>query len=120
MQLQIGLCKGVTVKKKTVTNKEQKQVEIEERYILVTTEGQDQWGQTVDITVGIRVGRNQTHVEAEYNALLNKPVAVPFFAKAYSSARGNAGLELWLSGDGKPVNLAALGRSQMTAVQQAS
>ena len=120
MQLQVGLCKGTTIKTKTVTNKQQQQVQIEERYVLVVTESKDEWGQTVDVTQGIRIPKGLVHVEADYNNLRDKPVAVPFFHKAYTSSRGNAGLELWLAGDGKPVNLAALGRSQLQPVQQAS
>lgn len=120
MQLQVGLCKGVSVKTKTVTNKQNQQVQIEERYVLVVTEAKDEWGQVVDVTQGIRIPKGLVHVEAEYNAAKDKPVAVPFFPKAYVSGRGNPGLELWLAGDGKPVNLAALGRSQLQPLQQAS
>lgn len=119
MQLQVGLCKGVSVKTKEV-QKNGQPLTIEERYVLVITEGKDEWGQPVDVTQGIRIGRNLSHVEADYRALIDKPVAVPFFPKAYVSGRGNPGLELWLAGDGKPVNLAALGRSQLQPVAQAS
>lgn len=120
MQLQVGLCKGVSVKPKTITRKDGSQTEITELYVLVVSEGRDEWGQVVDVTQGIRIGRSHEHLQNEYNALRDKPVAVPFFPKAYVSGRGNPGLELWLAGDGKPVNLAALGRSQLQPVAQAS
>lgn len=110
MELKVGLCKGVSTKTKDNG--------IVETYILVVSEGKDEFGQLVDVTTGIRVGKS--HVDNGttriYDQLKDKQIAVPFFAKAWKSKAGNVGLERWLAGDGKPVPLEV----RKPAVQAAS
>jgi len=54
---------------------------------------------------------NQVLVEVEtgvnnvWNQLKGKQVSVPVFVGAWASKAGNAGFDLWLSGDGKPMNV---------------
>jgi hypothetical protein len=99
MELKFGICKGTSVKEKGNG--------IIEHYILVVSEGKDEFGQTVDVTTGIRIGK--AHMEAGvgriWDQFIDKQVAVPFFAKAWKSKAGNVGLERWLTGEGKPIAL---------------
>lgn len=98
MLLQIGLCKGVTSNEKTNG--------IIEHFLVVTAEQKDQFGQDVEVSIGLKVSKRQldSGIENAYKPYIGKQVAVPVYAKAWKSKAGTSfGLDLWLSGDGLPV-----------------
>lgn len=99
MELKFGVCKG--------TSSKEKGNGIVEHYILVVSEGKDEYGQTVDVTTGIRVGKahQDQGIMKIWDQFIDKQVAVPFFVKAWKSKAGNVGLERWLTGEGKPIAL---------------
>lgn len=99
MEIKLGLCKGISTKDKGNG--------IVETYVLVVSEGRDEYGQVVDVTTGIRIGKShlEAGVDRIYQNYAGKQVAVPFFPKPWKSKAGNVGLERWLAGDGKPVNI---------------
>lgn len=104
MFVKIGLCRGTSTKEKPLPSGDV----IKEHYVLIVSEGKDEFGQSVDITTGIRIGKG--HYEAGiarlYDNLKDKQIAVPFFPKAWKAKSGTVGLEYWLGGEGKPLNLA--------------
>lgn len=104
MFVKIGLCRGTRTKEKTIPSGDI----IKEHYVLIASEGKDEFGESVDVTTRIRIGKG--HYEAGlarvYDNLKDKQIAVPFFAKAWKARSGSVGLEYWLGGEGKPLNLA--------------
>lgn len=100
MFLKYGICKGTSQKAKN-------NGEIIEHYVLIVSEGRDEFGQTVDVTTGIRLSKRQMEagVNRMYDQLKDKHVAVPFFVKQWKAKSGATGLEYWLDGEGRPVNL---------------
>ncbi|TRX76706.1 DNA-binding protein [Pseudomonas mangiferae] len=98
MLLQVGLCKGVTSNEKANG--------IIEHFLVVTASQKDQFGQEVEVSVGIKVSKRQldSGIENAYKPHIGKQVAVPVFAKAWKSKAGTSfGMDLWASGDGLPV-----------------
>lgn len=101
MLVKIGLCKGTSMK--TSRNG------FEEHYVLVSGEEQDQFGQVVEVTTGIRLSKNQLDggLRDYYDTLKGKQVCVPVYNRAWKSAAGVVGMDTWLSNEngGKPVPL---------------
>lgn len=100
MLLQMGLCKGVTSNEKPNG--------IIEHYLVITEEAKDQFGQDVEVSVGVKVSKRQldSGIENAYKQYIGKQVAVPVYKKAWRSKSSAAfGSDLWLSGDGLPVPL---------------
>lgn len=101
MLVKIGLCKGTSVK--PTRNG------YEEHYVLVSGESQDQFGQMVEVTTGIRLSKQQLDAGLRdfYDNLKGKQVCVPVYNRAWKSAAGTVGMDTWLSNEngGKPVPL---------------
>lgn len=98
MLLQIGLCKGVTSNEKSNG--------IIEHFLVVIEEQKDQFGQDVEVSVGIKISKRQLDggIENAYKQFVGKQVAVPVYKKAWKSKTSAAfGVDLWASGDGLPV-----------------
>jgi hypothetical protein len=103
MLIQMGLCKGVTSNEKTNG--------IIEHFLVLTAEQKDQYGQDVEVSVGIKVSKRQLDagIENAYKPHVGKQVAVPVYAKAWKSKSSAAfGMDIWLSGDGLPVPIQRL------------
>lgn len=71
MLLQIGLCKGVTSNEKSNG--------IIEHFLVLTAEQKDQFGQDVEVSVGIKLSKRQLDggIENAYKQFVGKQVAVP-------------------------------------------
>lgn len=98
MLLQIGLCKGVTSNEKNNG--------IIEHFLVLTAEQKDQFGQDVEVSVGIKISKRQLDggIENAYKQFVGKQVAVPVYYKGWKSKTSAAfGVDLWASGDGLPV-----------------
>lgn len=98
----LGLCHGFHSNQRTVG-----QNQFTDNVILVEVEQINQFGIPEVKTVQVKLSKK--HMEGGLNNLWNqhkgKPVSVPVFVGAWASKAGNAGFDLWLSGDGRPLNL---------------
>jgi len=101
MFVKIGLCKG--------TSEKSSRNNFVEVYVLVAGEQQDQFGQQVEVTTGIRLSKQQLDAGLRdyYDNLKGKQVCVPCYNRAWKSAAGTVGMDTWLSNEngGKPVPL---------------
>ncbi|KSW21547.1 MULTISPECIES: DNA-binding protein [Pseudomonas] len=101
MFVKIGLCKGTSVK--------ESRNGFQEHYVLVSGESQDQFGQVVEVTTGIRLSKQQLDAGLRdyYDTLKGKQVCVPCYNRPWKSAGGTVGMDTWLSNEngGKPVPL---------------
>lgn len=100
MFVKIGLCKG--------TSEKLKNNDFTEYYVLVSDEEQDEFGQMVEKTTGIRISKAQldSGIRDVYDNLKGKQVCVPVYDRSWTSKdRTKSGVEKWLSRDGKPVPL---------------
>ncbi|WBG61858.1 hypothetical protein ELR50_02775 [Pseudomonas citronellolis] len=118
MFVKIGLCKGTSTKPS--------QNGFEETFVLVAGEQQDQFGQMVEVTTGIRLSKVQLDkgLRDFYDTLKGKQVCVPVYSRAWKSKAGVVGLDTWLSNEngGKPLPLvsqAAAAASKPAPVQAA-
>lgn len=101
MLVKIGLCKGTSMKVS--------QGGYEEVFVLVAAEKQDQYGQMVEETTGIRLSKNQLEdgIRDFYDTLKGKQVCVPVYTRPWKSKAGAVGQDTWLSNEngGKPIPL---------------
>jgi len=98
----LGLCHGFNSNTRTVgTNT------FIDNQVLVEVEQLNQYGIPEVKTIPVKLSKK--HVESgignAWNQLKGKQVSVPVFVGAWASKAGNAGFDLWLSGDGKPMNV---------------
>jgi hypothetical protein len=100
--LLLGLCHGFNSNTRTVG-----QNTFTDNQVLVEVEQLNQYGIPEVKTVAVKLSKK--HVEMGignvWNQLKGKQVSVPVFVGAWASKAGNAGFDLWLSGDGKPMNV---------------
>ncbi|MCY1376483.1 hypothetical protein D9M68_483610 [compost metagenome] len=98
----IGLCHGYNSNTRTVGDKT-----FTDHQVLVEVEQLNQFNIPEVKTIAVKLSKK--HMDAGlnnvWNQLKGKQVAAPVFVGAWASKAGNAGFDLWLSGDGKPVNL---------------
>ncbi|WP_347506592.1 DNA-binding protein [Pseudomonas anguilliseptica] len=108
----IGLCHGFNSNTRTFNGNT-----FVDNQVLVEVENQNQYGIPEVKTIAVKVSKK--HMEQGLNNVWNqfkgKQVSVPVFVNAWASKAGNAGYDLILSGDGKPLNV-----QLVKAVQQAS
>ena len=101
MLVKIGLCKGTSIKPSNNG--------FEEVFVLVAGEQQDQYGQMVEVTTGIRLSKAQldSGLRDFYDTLKGKQVCVPVYNRAWKSKAGVVGMDTWLSNEngGKPIPL---------------
>ncbi|WP_417842193.1 DNA-binding protein [Terasakiella sp.] len=103
----LGMCDGVFVKTKEVRGRDGSNVQIKEHYVLIQVEEQNQYDRVEVKTREVRMAKKHidSGIDRLYDALKGKPVAVPVYVQAWASRAGNAGFDLWLSGDGKNANV---------------
>lgn len=98
----LGLCYGFNSNTRTVG-----QNTFIDNQVLVEVEQLNQYGIPEVKTIAVKLSKK--HVESgignAWNQLKGKQVSVPVFVGAWASKAGNAGFDLWLSGDGKPMNV---------------
>jgi hypothetical protein len=98
----LGLCHGYHSNQRTVG-----QNQFTDHVVLVEVEQLNQFGIPEVKTVQVKLSKK--HMEQGlnnvWNQLKGKTVSVPVFVGAWASKAGNAGFDLRLSGDGKPMNL---------------
>lgn len=100
--LLIGLCHGFNSNTRTMgTNT------FTDNQVLVEVEQLNQYGIAEVKTIAVKLSKKhmETGVNNVWNQLKGKQVSVPVFVGAWASKAGNAGFDLWLSGDGKPMNV---------------
>lgn len=101
----MGLCHGFNSSTRTVG-----QNQFTDNQVLVEVEQLNQYGLPEVKTIAVKLSKK--HMEGGLNNAWNmqkgKQVAVPVFVGAWASKAGNAGFDLWLSGDGKPLNVQAV------------
>lgn len=101
----LGLCHGYHSNKRTVGANE-----FTDHVILVEVEDLNQFGIPEVKTVQVKLSKAQ--MDGGFNNLWNqhkgKTVAVPVFVSPWASKAGNAGHDLRLAGDGKPLNVQAI------------
>ena len=97
----LGLCHGYHTNVRTFGDKN-----YTDQVILVEVEQINQFGIAENRTIQVKLSKKHLEqgVNNVWNQLKGKPVSVPVFVSAWASKGGNAGFDLWLSGDGKPLN----------------
>lgn len=108
----IGLCHGFNTNTRTVG-----QNIFTDNQVLIEVEQTNQYGLPEVKTVAVKLSKKHMELGLNnvWNQLKGKQVSVPVFVGAWASKAGNAGYDLWLSGEGKPLNI-----QLVKAVQQAS
>lgn len=108
----IGLCHGFNTNTRQVG-----QNTFTDNQVLIEVEQTNQYGLPEVKTVAVKLSKKHMELGMNnvWNQLKGKQVSVPVFVGAWASKAGNAGYDLWLSGDGKPLNI-----QLVKAVQQAS
>lgn len=98
----LGLCHGYNCNTRQVG-----QNTFTDHQVLIEVEQINQFGIPEVKTVAVKLSKK--HMEQGlnnvWNQLKGKGVSIPVFVGAWASKAGNAGYDLWLSGDGKPLNL---------------
>ena len=101
----LGLCHGYHSNQRTVG-----QNQFTDHVVLVEVEQLNQFGIPEVKTVQVKLSKK--HMEQglnnAWNQLKGKTVSVPVFVGAWASKAGNPGYDLWLAGDGKPLNIQAV------------
>jgi hypothetical protein len=101
----LGLCHGYNSNQRQVGDKS-----FTDHQILVEVEQLNQYGIPEVKTIAVKLSKK--HMEQglnnAWNQLKGKTVSVPVFVGAWASKAGNAGYDLWLAGDGKPLNIQAI------------
>ena len=97
--VKIGMCDGYS----SVT----KGNGITEHFVLMVADQQDQYGRTVEVTTGIKIGKRHMEqgMDKLYSNLKGKQIAVPVFPSVWKSKAGNVGYDYFLADDGKPLTL---------------
>ena len=107
----LGLCHGYNENTRTVG-----QNQFTDKQVLIEVEQVNQFGIAEVKTIPVKLSKR--HVEAGiqhmWDQMKGKQVAVPVFVGAWASKAGNAGFDLWMSGEGKPLNI-----QQVTPVKAA-
>lgn len=102
MLLLTGLCHGYKANKRTVgTN------EFVDHLVLLEVQDTNQYGLAETKTVGVKLAKAdiENGVQHQFDALKGKSVSVPVRVSPWASKAGNAGFDLYISGDRKPVNM---------------
>lgn len=102
----MGLCKGHFAKNKTVRGANGEQTITEHSILLEVTE-QSRYGMEETKIKEVRLSKNHMSLGMEklYDQLKEKQVSVPVFVQTWASKSNNSGHDLWLSGEGRPLNL---------------
>ncbi|MNZ53305.1 hypothetical protein D3C78_711790 [compost metagenome] len=112
MLAMIGLCHGFHSNVRTVGSNN-----FTDNLLLIEVETTNQYGIPEVKTEKIKLSKK--HMELGVNNLWNqlkgKQVSVPVFVQAWASKAGNAGYDLWLSGDGRPLNIQAVKAAPVSA-----
>lgn len=102
MLVLLGLCHGFNAH-----TRQHGQNTFTDNNVLVEVEQLNQYGLPEVKTVAVKLSKK--HMEQGFNnvwdQLKGKQVAIPVFVGAWASKAGNAGHDLWLAGDGKPMNI---------------
>ncbi|AOE85555.1 DNA-binding protein [Pseudomonas sp. TCU-HL1] len=100
--VQIGLCHGFNSSTRTVG-----QNQFTDNQILLEVEDVNRYGIAERKTVVVKISKAlmEKGINHVWDQLKGKQVAVPVFVATWASKSGNAGHDLFLSGDGKPLNL---------------
>jgi hypothetical protein len=101
----LGLCHGYqTINRQVGDNS------FTDHVVLVEVEQINQFGITEVKTEKVKLSKKHMELGLNnaWNQLKGKPVSIPVFVGAWASRAGNAGFDLWLAGDGKPLNLQAV------------
>jgi hypothetical protein len=108
----IGLCHGFNTNTRTVG-----QNTFTDNQVLIEVEQTNQYGIPEVKTVAVKLSKKHMELGLNnvWNQLKGKQVSIPVFVGAWASKAGNAGYDLWLSGEGKPLNIQLIKQ-----VQQAS
>ena len=98
----LGLCHGFHQHKRTVGNNE-----FTDNQVLIEVEQVNQFGIPEVKTVAVKLSKRHVEggVQHLWGQMKGKQVAVPVFVGPWASKAGNAGFDLWLSGEGKPLNI---------------
>lgn len=98
----MGKCHGYNQTHRTFGSNE-----FVDNLVLVEVEQINQYGIPEVKTVSVKLSKRQ--MENGFNNLWDqlkgKLVSIPVFVGPWSSKGGNAGYDLWLAGDGKPLNI---------------
>lgn len=97
-----GLCHGYHAETRQFGEKS-----FTDHLLLLEVEQLNQYGITENKTVKVKIGKGlmEQGIQHIWNQNKGKAVSVPVFVSAWASKAGNAGYDLYLSGDGKPVPL---------------
>lgn len=98
----LGLCHGYHENKRVFGNNE-----FIDKQVLVEVEQVNQFGIPEVKTIAVKLSKkhSESGVQHVWDQLKGKQVSVPVFVGAWASKAGNAGFDLWLSGDGKPLSI---------------
>jgi len=102
MLLLTGLCHGYKANKRTVGANE-----FIDHLLLLEVQDVNQYGLAETKTVGVKLAKAdiENGVQHQFDALKGKAVSVPVRVSPWASKAGNAGFDLYISGDRKPVNM---------------
>lgn len=102
MLVLIGLCHGFHSNTRTIGEKT-----FVDNQVLVEVQQMSQYGTPEVKTIPVKLSKRQFEngVQHVWEKLKGTQVSVPVFIGAWASKAGNAGYDIWLSGDGKPVNV---------------
>ena len=102
MLVLVGLCHGFKTTQRTVGANE-----FTDNQVLIEVQQENQYGIPEVKTVAVKLSKKHmlSGLNHVWDQLKGKQVSVPVFVTAWASKAGNAGHDLWLSGDGKPVNM---------------
>lgn len=98
----MGKCHGFNQNVRTVG-----QNSFTDNQVLIEIEHVNQYGIPEVKTVPVKLSKRQMEsgLNTLWEQMKGKLVSVPVFVTAWSSKAGNAGHDLWLSGEGRPLNL---------------
>lgn len=98
----IGLCHGYNARNRTVG-----QNTFTDHNILIEVEQLNQYGIAERKTEAVTISRGlmEKGIQHVWDQLKGKQVSVPVFVSTWTSKAGKAGFDLYLAGDGKPLNL---------------
>lgn len=113
----IGLCHGYNKNVRTFGEKE-----FTDHNLLIEVEATNRYGIPERKTEAVKlskamIDRGMQHV---WDQLKGQQVSVPVFVGTWVSKAGSAGYDMYLSGDGKPLNLQLAPAAEKPAVRSAS
>lgn len=102
MLLLTGLCHGYKANVRQFNGQE-----YTDHLLLVETQDTNQFGIAETKTTSIKLSKAdmEAGIHHVYDQIKGKPVTMAVRVGAWTSKAGNAGFDLWLSGDRRPVNM---------------